>query len=98
MNFAGDIPLMFEDFGLAATYTLGADDPVPCRVIEDRDVEEYGDLGQVVGRRTALTFMTDQVAAPARGAVVAEVGTARTWTIDKVIEDDGDVVKALVLR
>lgn len=97
MDLAADIPLMFEDFGFDATYTAGTDDPVPCRVMEDRNVEVFGDLGQLVDRRTALLFMSAQVAAPARGAVVAEQGGAREWSIDRVIEDDGDVVKALVL-
>ncbi|HRQ47775.1 MAG TPA: hypothetical protein PK725_12550 [Rhodocyclaceae bacterium] len=99
MEFSIDIPLMFADHGIDATYTTGTDDPVPCRVMEDRNVEVIGDYGQAIDRRTALSFIAAQVPAPVRGAVVAELAPGtRVWKIDRVIEDDGDVVQALVLR
>lgn len=93
MDFAADVPLQFADFGLVASYRLGTAPAVSCRVIEDRNVDVYGEYGQVVARRTALSFIAAQVPAPARGAVVT-AGT-RSWVIDRVTEDDGYTVKAL---
>lgn len=93
---AADLPLLFADFGVPAHYQAGAAAPVPCTVLVDRNVEVYGDLGQVIARRQALTFQAPQVPAPGRGAVVVEQGgAARTWTLDRVIEDDGAIIKVL---
>lgn len=92
---AADLPLLFADFGVPAHYQAGTATPVPCTVLIDRNVEVYGDLGQVIARRQALTFQAPQVPAPVRGAVVVEQGGARSWTLDRVIEDDGALIKVL---
>lgn len=85
-----------EAFGVDATYTHGASDPVLCRVVIDRNVEIFGDMGQVVERRTAVSFLSAEVAMPVRGAVVA--ASSGAWKVDKVVEDDGCVVKVLVVK
>ncbi len=83
-------------FGFDATYTAPAGEPVPCRVVEHRNAEVFGEYGQVIERRTALSFLAAQVPVPVRGAVV--VSAKGTWAIDRVAQDDGFVVRVWVTR
>lgn len=91
--------VIHEDFGFDALYLAPGAAAVPCRVVEERNVEQIGDMGQVIERRTALSFLASEVPVPERGAIVEEVAPGtRRWTIDRVADDDGYVVQALVTR
>lgn len=58
-DFAADELLdLYEDFGVDAIVTRGAELPVPVRIIVDRDQERLGEFGQVVARVDKLRCMS----------------------------------------
>lgn len=62
----------FADAGMAdaATYTPATGAAVACTVLVDRAAQFFGDVGEVVGRRTVVTMFLAEVPSPARGGVV----------------------------
>lgn len=61
-----------------------------CAVYIDRDVQLYGDLNQVVARRTQITVLRADLT-PARNGVLVIDGL-RYRLVDLVSEDDGITV------
>lgn len=82
-------------FGVDGIYTAADGTPLPCRVVIDRNVEIFGEMGQVIDRRATVAFLSAEVPLPVRGATVVAGATMR---VDKIIEDDGVVVKVLVTK
>ncbi|MBN8887586.1 MAG: hypothetical protein J0I77_17815 [Rudaea sp.] len=71
----------------AATYQdeLGT---VPCTVVLERDIQELGDIGQVIGQRTVATFQLVEVPRPKRGATLS-IGS-ETWALEKPVQGQCD--------
>ncbi|HTL15549.1 MAG TPA: hypothetical protein VL251_10730 [Thermomonas sp.] len=88
---------LFATFGVDATVQRGAADPVPVRIIVNRGQERLGEYGQVVAHVTTLDMQVSEW--------VPEHGDEFTWTdrlgaqthkVDKPLENDGFVAKAVL--
>jgi hypothetical protein len=84
---------LFDQFADACTVVRGAAGPVTTRCIVDQGVAKLGDVGQVIGRVTRLSFIKAEWD-PARGDVVTFDGL--TQTIEAIENDDGIVVECIV--
>lgn len=85
---------LFAQFGQDGTVSRGAAAPVAVRIVEDRGVQRYGEHGEVVGRVTMVSFLSEQWV-PRSGDVVS----VNAWTkkVDVLDSDDGFVAKAVML-
>ena len=52
----------------------------PCHVYVDRDVQTLGDVGQVVGQKTLVTFLLGEVSPQSGGTLT--IG-AESWKLDR---------------
>ncbi|WP_226649612.1 hypothetical protein [Microbulbifer variabilis] len=85
----------FRKWGKAATYTDGSGaEPVDCRVIRDREIDEFDDEERVRVPRIELSLLVSEVGAYSSGAVIALAGVA--YTVRKRLEDDGVVWRVQV--
>lgn len=91
---AADLAGMFDtdEFALSSTYTPSGGSPSTVAVIVDKDVEFIG-VGDsdMADRRTVLTVQNVQVASPGAGDTFL-IG-AVTYTVDRIIDDDGAVTQ-----
>lgn len=72
-------------FADAAVYTPISGRPVNCTVVIDRQIAVLGDIGEVVGYKTAATFKRSEVQ-PQVGATLT-IGS-ETWTLEKKSSED----------
>lgn len=88
----------FKGAGMAddALYTApGGGTPIPCEVLVDEGIAEYGeDLVTVVGRRTLVGLLLRQVPAPVRGATLLVDGV--TYTLDVLESRDQSMSRWVV--
>lgn len=85
--------------GLAddALYTPpGGGAGIPCTVLVDRALQVYGDQGEVVGHRIAITLFLATVPSPARGGTVA-IG-AEVFRLDEPEARDESMSQWVVVR
>lgn len=102
MSFDDDVfgPMhsaLFDTFGVDATVTRGTDPAMPVRIIVNRDQAQLGEYGQVVATVTTVDTLSP--------VWVPEQGDVYSWTdrfgshsrkVDKRLEDDGFVAKAVL--
>jgi len=72
----------FKATGVADSATLNG---AACDVMIDRNVQVFGDNGEIVGPRDVATFLRSEVA-PMRGGMLV-VGSD-TWTLEKKTTQD----------
>ena len=93
---ADDLACFFDttEFAVAGTYTPSGGSPVPVDVVLTRDVEiaPSGYDTIMSDRVTVAAFSKSVVASPAKDATLV-VGS-ETWTVQRVIFDDGSIVQA----
>lgn len=61
--------------------------PVSCRVVINRGQAPFGTFGTVMGDKTSLRILLEEIPAPLRGAVV--VADGGTFTLVKELSNDG---------
>lgn len=88
---------LFEAFGIDATVKRGAAAPVPVRIIVNRGQEELAEHGQYVQRVTVVDMQVAQWM-PQEGDLVAWADRlgSHTRKVDKRLDDDGFVVRAVL--
>lgn len=84
---------LFEVFGQDGFVTRGVDPAVPVRVVIDRGVEQFDDLGRVVRRVDVASFNVAEWS-PQQNDVLA-IG-AWSKQVDAIDSDDGFVAKAVM--
>lgn len=93
-----EIHAALHDVGLAdrGIYTPNGGVPVPCEVYVDRSVQEVGDLGQLRGSRTEVTYVLSSMGAtmPADKGVLLVDGDTLTNSYE--ISNDGSLSRWLV--
>ena len=86
--------------GVAETpmYQAGGGAPVPCRVYEDDQQDQFGeDLAPVAGRRAVLSIFLADVPAPRLDATVT-MADGTVWKLKKQIAIDQSLTKWVVTR
>ena len=98
MGFTEDLSVFFDDdeFATAASYQpVAGGDPSPIIAIVDRDVEQVGEYGQVMERRTEISFQKSEYSAkPKRNDEITV--DAEAFLVDGLISDDGAILKVAV--
>lgn len=91
------LPQLFDAFGFDGTVRRGSADPVPVRVIVNRNVPRLGEYGQVVATVTTVEFQLSQWQ-PQQGDVVAWADRlgSHSKSLTAEIEGDGMVAKVVL--
>jgi hypothetical protein len=84
--FDGLVDAGMADIGTYTAPTIGAV-PVSCRVVINRGQAPFGGFGTVMGDKTSLRILLQEIPAPLRGAVVAADGGS--FTLVKELTNDG---------
>ena len=93
----GMLPGLFGAFGKSATYSAaGVGAPEACTVIFDEapELEPGTAFAQVAALPKTVDVRISEVASPARGDTFVIGGT--TYTVDAVIENDGQIARCAV--
>lgn len=82
------------DLGEDGSYTTidGCAEPFLVRAIVERDLAIIGEWGELRERRTEILLQKSELSHPPRRGDSLTVGT-ETWTIERVLRDDGLVVR-----
>ena len=91
-DFAGVMQDAYAYFGDAASFAARDAAPVPCLVLIDHNLQQYGETARVAGKTVAVSVRVVQVPAmPRRGdtfAVTAGDLAGRTLVVDSVLRSD----------
>lgn len=84
---------VFLHLGVAAVFAPLTGASIATRAILDRETLVQGELGQVLDPRPSVELMRADIGDARQGKLtIAGVD----WTLDRLIEDDGDVVRFFV--
>lgn len=83
----------FARFGEPAVFTTVEGDTVQTAAILDRETRVQGELGQVVEQRPSVHLSRAAIGTAKNGTV--RIGE-RTWSLDRLIDDDGSIARFYV--
>lgn len=83
----------FARFGEPCVFTTVEGELVPTSAILDRETRVQGELGQVIDPRPSVQLPRTAIGAAKSGTV--RIGD-RTWSLDRLIEDDGSIARFFV--
>lgn len=87
---ASDLVDVYDTFGVAATVKRGTADPVPLRIVVDRNQARFGEMGQVIARIDRVRCQVSQWTFAQRDEVTwtDRLGT-HTKRVETEEENDG---------
>lgn len=85
--------VIFDEFGEDATVQRGTDPAVPVRIFVERGAAKFGDMGEVVGYATTVSFRNSEWV-PKPGDLLTFTGGTRE--LQSVEKDDGYVTDAVL--